>query len=275
VILFKLLTYAVLVYVGLTLLLALMQSKIIFPASKDVFRDPSHYGWAFETVWLDVAGERTHAWFVPIENARGVALFSHGNAGNIANRLESIGLLHDLGLSVFVYDYGGYGESTGKPSEARCYADARAAYRHLTEERGIPPERILLFGRSLGGAVSIDLATEVPAAALVAESSFLSIEAMARATYPYLPVGLFLRHHFNNAEKIDKVRIPVLVIHSPEDEIVPYAHGQELFTRANEPKTFLDIQGGHNDGFIQSFTAYKKGWEDFLDPILPRPEIDE
>ena len=272
VILVKLLLAALLVYVGLILLLAALQTKIVFPASREVFRDPSFYDWDFETVWLEVGEERTHGWFVPAENPRGVVLFSHGNAGNIANRLESIGLLRELGLSVFVYDYGGYGESSGKPSEARCYADARAAYRYLTEERGIDPKQIVLFGRSLGGAVAIDLATEVPAAAVVAESCFLSIDDMARETYPFLPLGPLLRHHFANKDKIGSIDAPILVVHSPDDEIVPYAHGRELFERAKEPKTFLEIRGDHNQGFVQSFTVYRKGWEDFLDLILPRPD---
>ena len=272
VILLKLLTYLVIIYGGLTLVVALFQAKLIFQASRELYRDPSEYGWEFETVWLEVGEERTHGWYVPIEGARGVALFSHGNAGNIAGRLESIGLLHELGLSVFAYDYGGYGESTGKPSEARCYADIRAAYRYLTETRGVAPEEIVLFGRSLGGAVTIDLATEMPAAAVVAESCFVSMYGMARSAYPYLFVGPFLRHHFNSIEKVGEIEVPLLLIHSPEDDIVPFTHGQQLFERATAPKTFLEISGNHNEGFIESFTVYKQGWEDFLAPLLPRPQ---
>lgn len=269
----KILTIAVVVYAGLILTGILFQKKFIFPATSHIYRDPGFYGWAFEELFLPVKGSRTHAWFVPLENARGVALFSHGNAGNVADRLESIGLLRSLGFSVVAYDYGGYGKSTGRIGEERCYADIQAVWDWLTQERNVPPEKILLFGRSLGGGATADLASKVEPAAVVLESSFLSTRDVARDAFPWLPVWPFLWHEFPNKDKVGKIKSPLLVVHSPDDSIIPFRHGRELFERANEPKQFLEIHGDHNEGFVISERIYREGWERFLAPILPRPEM--
>jgi len=271
-ILMKIVLYAVLIYGGLSALAFLLQSWIIFPATRDIYRDPSAYRWAFEELMLPVDGETTHGWFVPLENARGVALFSHGNAGNIADRLESIGLLRSFGFSVLAYDYGGYGKSTGRSSEQRSCQDIRAMWRWLTEEKGIPPKKILLFGRSLGGGATAHLAREVEPAAVILESAFLSTVDVAHDKFPWLPARLILRHVFANKDKVADIKSPLLVIHSPDDSIIPYRHGKELFERATEPKQFLEIHGDHNEGFVLSEPIYRKGWEEFLAPILPRPE---
>lgn len=255
-------------YMAMVLALYLLQGRIIFPATRDVYRDPGTMGWAFEETFLDVLGERTHVWFVPHADARGIVLFSHGNAGNIADRLESIGLLRSFGLSVCAYDYGGYGLSTGSPSEARACADARAVWRYLTEERGIPASEIIIFGRSLGGAVSADLASVVTPAGIVLESTFLSTVDMAREAYPWLPAGQVLRHRFMSKDKVGRFTAPLLCFHSREDEVVPFSQGARLFELAPEPKRFVEIQGGHNEGFAQSQEAYRPAWEAFLTEVL-------
>ncbi len=270
----KLCGLLLILYGMLMLVPYLMQTKMIFPASEDVYRNPSQFSWTYEEVLLPVAGEQTMGWYVPLENARGVVLFSHGNAGNIADRLESIRLLRSLGLSVLVYDYGGYGQSTGACSEQRCYADIRAMWEWLTKEQGVPPEQILLFGRSLGGAVAADLACEVKAGAVVLESTFLSTVDMARELFPWLPVNLLLKHRFMSKDKIARIESPLLYIHSPEDDIIPYHHGVALFELATKPKQFLEIQGDHNTGFMMYDAIYRQGWEAFLAPIMPRPDND-
>jgi fermentation-respiration switch protein FrsA (DUF1100 family) len=267
---YKLVIIALSVYVGLTFMLLLFQTKIIFPSSRDVYRDPSAYGWAYEDLMLAAGDEQTHAWFVPQEDARGVALFSHGNAGCIADRLESIGLLRSMGFSVLAYDYGGYGKSTGKASETRCCKDIRAMWAYLTDERGITPEKILLFGRSLGGGPTADLARSVQPAAVILESTFLSTGEVARDAYPWLPhLKWLIRHRFASKDKVGAIESPILIIHSPDDNVIPYRHGQGLFERANEPKQFYQLSGGHNSGFVEDMDAYKGAWEDFLAPILP------
>jgi hypothetical protein len=191
-------------------------------------------------------------------------LFSHGNAGNIGDRLLSVKLFRELGYDTLVYDYGGYGTSSGKPTEQRCYDDIRAMWAYLTETRGVAPERIVLFGRSLGAGVSCQLATEVDAGAVILESAFLSVPAMAKTLYPIFPFGWLIRHRFDNEAKVGTLRSPVLFVHSPDDEIIPYEHGQRLFALASEPKAFLEIRGGHNEGFWMTGEAYGAGLEEFL-----------
>ncbi len=255
---------------GGAIMIRMLQNWVIFPATRAIYRTPADFGWVYEDVMLDVGKERTHGWFIPLEDARGVVLFSHGNAGNIADRLESVQLLRGLGFSVMAYDYGGYGRSTGRVSEERCYADIRAVWQHLTCDRGFAPEQILLFGRSLGGAVTTDLAREVAPAAVVLESTFLSVPDMARELFPFLPTRWIVSVQFANKDKIAAIRAPLLIIHSPDDHVIPYRHGKELFARASEPKRFLEIRGDHNEGFVLSMEVYLRGWEEFLAPILPR-----
>lgn len=256
-------------YVVLGVLIYIFQGKLLFMPTGPLLRTPEIYGWDFEDVQLEVDGHTTHGWYVPAPGERrGVILFSHGNAGNIGDRLESITLFRQLGLDVLAYDYGGYGRSTGRPSEQRCYKDIRAMWRYLTEERKVPPGEIVLFGRSLGAGVTCQLATEVEAAAVILESSFLSVAQMAQELYRVYPANLMTRHRFDNESKIGKLKSPLLQVHSPGDTLIPYRHGQRLHELAPNPKTFLQIQGDHNEGFWISGNQYTDGLNAFLSPLL-------
>jgi hypothetical protein len=259
-----------LAYVGLVIVFYGLQTSMIFPRGSSIWRTPSDppFGWTYEDVTLDVDGESTHGWYIPVENPRGTVLFSHGNAGTIADRLESIEVFRNLGLNVFIYDYGGYGNSSGKPSEKRCYADVRAAWKHVTETRGEPPARIVLFGRSLGAGPTIELAQDMTPGAIIIESAFISSAQMGKELLPFIPVGWLIRHRFDNAKKIGNIKTPILVIHSPDDDTIPYRHGQRLFELAPEPKTFLEIHGDHNTGWYDSGMLYREGIGAFLKPIL-------
>jgi alpha-beta hydrolase superfamily lysophospholipase len=260
-----------LAYMGVVAVFYFAQRPMLFQTDRAMILDPSAYNWPFENIVLDVDGKKTHGWFVPRDNARGVVLFSHGNAGNISGRLESVGLLRAMGFSVLVYDYGGYGNSTGNASEKRCYADARAMWKWLTETKKVPAEKILLFGRSLGGAVTCDLAAEVTPRAVVMESTFLSVPEVAAGVFPWLPVRLLASYKFASVNKIAKIHVPLLMVHSPDDTMIPYEHGRKLFELANEPKTFVEIHGDHNDGFVQSKDVYLAAWKKFIDPLFPQP----
>ncbi len=250
------------------------QDALIFPRTREIYRTPADapFQWEYEDVYVTVDGEKTHGWFIPLEDARGYVLFSHGNAGNIADRLESIQLLRRLGFSVLAYDYGGYGRSEGRPSEKRVYADVEAMWRYLTETRGIAPEEIVVFGRSLGGAAAAHLAAHTEPAAVVLESTFTSIPDVVRSI-PLLGWVLApgVRHTLPSIQKVPHIRAPLLIIHSEDDNIIPYAHGRRLYDAATPPKEFLDIQGDHNEGFVVSMPQYLDGWERFLAPLLPRP----
>jgi fermentation-respiration switch protein FrsA (DUF1100 family) len=204
--------------------------------------------------------------------ARGVLLFFHGNAGNISHRLESIALFNRLGLDVLIVDYRGYGRSTGRPTEAGTYRDARAAWDYLVGARGIGPGRIVVFGRSLGGAVGAWLGSQLPAgeapAALIIESSFSSGADMARRLYPMFPAGLLTRLNYPVVDYAARLTCPVLVVHSRDDEIIPYAMGRAIYDAAPPPKYFLELRGDHNAGFWISRESYTAGLEAFFEDVL-------
>lgn len=255
-------------YVGVGTLLWFIQGDMIFPASATMDSDPSARNMPFDEVRLQVAGYETFGWYVPLENHRGVILFSHGNAGNLSGRVDVIERLRSFGFSVLAYDYGGYGHSTGAPSEKRCYADVRAMWDYLVEERGVAEKDILLYGRSVGGGPTAELAKDVTPGAVVLESAFLSTADIARSTPAFRPFLWLIRHKFNTKDKIADFTAPLLILHSPDDEIIPYEHGQKLFERAKKPKTFVQIMGGHNDGFYVSEKVYNPAWEAFVTPIF-------
>ena len=207
-------------------------------------------GLAFEDAWFQAAdGTRLHGWYVAHDNPRAVALFCHGNAGNITHRADMLQVLRDyVGVSVLIFDYRGYGRSKGKPNEPGVLADARAARAWLAKRAGIPEQEIVMMGRSLGGAVAVDLAAKDGARALVLESTFTSIPDLGAHLYPWLPVRLLVRTQLNAAEQIGGYHGPLLQSHGDADTIVPYRFGRRLFDAANQPKRFVTIPGrDHND----------------------------
>jgi len=226
-----------------------------------------------EEVWLPVGdGLRIHGIYARRDDPRGTLLFFHGNAGNLYDRLGNVELLLDLGLDVLIIDYRGYGKSDGEPSEAALYADAAAAYAYLTEGRGIAPSQMVIFGRSLGSAVAIELATRIAPAALIVESAFTSAKDLARHHYGWLPGALIrnLSHEFDSMAKVSGLDAPKLFIHGDRDGIVPMQMGRRLFEAANEPKQWYPIAGaGHNDTVIVGGAAYAERLDAFLRAHLP------
>jgi fermentation-respiration switch protein FrsA (DUF1100 family) len=259
---------------GIAVYLYFSQSRLLYypdMPSRALEASPADIGLAYESVQLTARdGTRLHAWFVPAPTARGTLLFSHGNAGNIAHRLDSISLFHSLGLNVLIFDYRGYGESEGKPSEKGTYLDVQAAWDYLLEERRVPPEEIIIFGRSLGAAIAAELASQHPSAGVILESAFTSVPDKAASLYPWLPVRLLSRYRYNTLDNVERITSPLLVVHSREDDIIPYAHGEQLFAKASDPKQFLELRGRHNDGYHVSRKIYVKTMQQFLDGILPQ-----
>lgn len=247
----------------------LMQGKMLYFPLREITATPRDIGLDFEKVTLMTGDNvRISAWYIPARHQRGVVLFCHGNAGNISHRLDSIRIFHDLNLGVFIFDYRGYGESEGSPGEQGTYADAEAAWRYLVGDRAIAQEKIILFGRSLGGAVAAEAALRHAARALIIESSFTSVPELGSDLYPWLPVRLLSRYHYRTGEKVRVIGIPKLFIHSPDDEIIPFEHGKRLFEQAGEPKDFFMIRGGHNEGFLISEEGYRRGLDAFLSKYL-------
>lgn len=251
------------------LLIYALQDRLVYFPTRELEATPRALGVDYEDVWLTTEdGVRLHGWFVATPAARATVLFFHGNGGNISHRLERIAIFRRLGLNLLLFDYRGYGRSVGTPSEHGTYRDARAAWRYLTETRGLSPGDIILYGESLGGAVATHLAAEQTTRAVVVESSFSSMIDLGAEVYPWLPVRWISRYVYPSARNLARVHAPVLVIHSRDDEIIPFHHGQALFAAAHEPKEFLAIRGGHNDGPLTSGAQYLRGFEGFLGRVI-------
>ena len=256
----------------LALLLYLFQGKMVFLANmpgRALLASPADIGIEYENVSLATSdGETLHGWYVAAVEPRGVVLFFHGNAGNISHRLDSIEIFNRLDLDVLIIDYRGYGQSTGRPTERGTYLDALAAWDHLREERRIPAEEIIIFGRSLGGAVGAWLGSQRKAAAVIIESSFTSGVEMARRLYSFLPARLITRLRYPVADYASLIESPVLVVHSRNDEIIPFDMGQAIFSRVKSRKSFLELRGDHNSGFFISSREYMAGLDEFISAEL-------
>lgn len=226
-------------------------------------------GLPLQDVWLETDDRvRLFGWYVDAGPARPVLLWCHGNAGNVVHRLENLAFLYRLGLSVFLFDYRGYGRSAGSPSEAGLYRDAQAAYDYVTRIRKIAPQRLILFGRSLGAAVAAELAVSSPAAGLILETPFPSIEAMAKAHYLGLPAHWLLEARYDLLEKLKRIAIPILVIHGDRDTIVPMALGREVFEMAREPKALYIVRGAdHNNLYLVGGRPYFQRLRQFITDV--------
>lgn len=264
-----------LVYLGLMALIYFRQSSLVFlPEVDRSFRaSPTDIGLAFAPLKLATAdGETLDGWLVPAttgRKARGLVLFFHGNAGNIAHRLDYLRMFHDLGFATLIVDYRGYGLSSGSPSEAGTYLDAEAAWRHATQSLGFHPGRIVIFGESLGGGVASRLAVDQRPGALVLASTFTSVPDLGAELYPVLPIRLLANIRYENLERLPQVICPILVIHSRNDDIIPFAHGQRLFEAARSNKRLIEISGGHNDGFVFAREDWIRQLDEFLRVALP------
>jgi uncharacterized protein len=260
------------IYIMLTASACFWQSKLVYFPRPGVQATPADAGIYYEDVTLQAAdGVKLHAWFVPApDKPRGALLYCHGNAGNISYRVGLVSVFRRMGLDVLIFDYRGYGQSEGKPSEDGTYLDAEAAWDYLVTKRGVRPERIAIFGKSLGGGVAAHLAAEPERkpGALVLQSTFTSIPDVGAEQFWWLPVRLIARIKYPSLKTLPAIKCPVLVVHSRGDELIPFHHGQQLFAAANEPKEFLEIQGDHNGGWQLSGRAYTDGIQRFLDKHL-------
>ncbi|WP_201276339.1 alpha/beta hydrolase [Methylotetracoccus oryzae] len=264
-----LLTGLALIYGALLLAACGWQNRLVyFPqAGSSDDPTPSALKIDYDDVWVPTAdGERLHGWFLPVSQPRATAVLFHGNAGNLSHRLPWLPMFQQLRWSALLFDYRGYGTSTGKPSEDGTYADAAAVWRYLTETRHVAADQIVLIGESLGGAIAAHQATRAQPAALVLHSAFTSVPDLAAELYPFLPARLLARFDYDTRRAVTNARCPVLVIHSRDDDIVPFSHGRRLFAAASEPKQFIELRGSHNGGFV----FMRREWVTSLDAFLSR-----
>ena len=262
-------------YLLICLLLYLFQSGMMYHPVKEIYQTPAALGLEFEEVaFISQNGSEITGWYVPANGAKATVLFSHGNAGNISGRLETLRILNSLNLNVLIYDYQGYGNSEGKSSEETTYQDAMAAWDFLNQNKQIPAAEIILMGRSLGGAVSAWLASKTKPAALILESTFTSAEELAAELYPIFPVRLLMKFDYPTAEYLKEISTPLLVAHSKEDQLVPYHHGKELYEIASQPKTFLEVIGDHGSSHVVTGEDYISAIENFVNSVVS-PKLNQ
>jgi fermentation-respiration switch protein FrsA (DUF1100 family) len=269
---------AVLAYLGAVGYLVAREKALIFhPDVRHVAAPAEKFGLNQRTVTYASTDDITlSAWVVPaasvLQSGGMWMLICHGNFGNIGygQRPEFYSLMRDLGLNLLAFDYRGFGDSTGAPSERGLYADARASYDYLTRTLHVPPEKIVIFGHSLGSGVAIELATRVPAAALVVEGAYTSVTDRAQELYPLLPIQLVSSQRFASIDRIASINVPKLFLHSPEDAVIPYAHGERLFAAARSPKQLVSVQGGHEDAYSIDRKTYYGAIAQLVQDVAPK-----
>ena len=270
---FRLILFLLLVG-GLYLLFRGYEQSFLFHPSPTLTKTPQDLDLAFDSVILTTADDvNIHGWYVPqnggedqVTTAEVVPclLYLDGSNGNCSDRLQKSRVFHDLGFDVFIIDYRGYGRSAGAPTERGLMADALAAYSYVLDKRGVKPQRLYLYGEDLGAAVAIDLATKVRAAGLIAEGATASVLEEIEQAWPLIPWQYLLQNKFDSVSKMRNVHIPVLFIHSSDDEVVSFNDSRRLFSLANEPRQLVQIHGSHADAFVNSFDVYYDSISQFV-----------
>lgn len=250
-------------------------NRFIFSSSTEIIAHPDQYGLPYQEVsFPSENGIALHGWMVPGAPEKPLVLFFHGNAANISHRVEYLRYLNDLGLSIFIFDYRGFGKSEGYPTdEGDLYFDARGALNYL-KSKGWDRSQLIYLGRSMGAAVALQLSLEAPPKYLVLEAPFTSLHDIAQKTMPiiYATVGWWsLQDQFKNLEKIPQLNAPLLLIHGDRDHIVPIEMSQKLFANAPQPKKLLTVPGaGHSNAFRMKGDVYRQAW---LDIIASSPSL--
>ena len=256
-------------YVLAGIALYAFQNRLLYVPEVAIKATPVAVGMPYEEVALVASdGVRLAGWYLPLADAHGTVLFCHGNTGNISYLLDVAAGAHALGLGILLFDYRGYGQSDGVPSEEGTYRDAAAAWDYLVSAAGVPPERIVVIGRSLGGPIAAGLAREKQPAALFLEATFTSLPDLGQQLYPLFPIALLSRYQYPTLEYLKQVQCPVLISHSRDDELIGLAHGQQLYEAARGPKAFTELRGGHGSAFSEDAVAYETGVKAFLTEVL-------
>jgi len=255
----------------LILYLRYYEKKGIYFPQRKIHLTPKEIGLEFEDVYFfSPDGVKLNGWYIPAKEARVTVLFCHGNAGNISHRIDVIYLFYKLGLDVFIFDYRGYGRSQGKPTEGGLYLDAQAAYKYLIEKQNLEEESIVIYGKSIGANVAVELCSKVETAALISESAFTSALEMGKKLFPFLPLKWLISIKFDALSKIKNITVPKLIIHSEDDKIIPFRHGRKLFEAAPEPKEFYPMRGGHNEALFLAKEDFVNKIDLFLQKHLNR-----
>lgn len=264
----KIAAYLAVGYLLVIGLMTILQNKLIFHPSVFMVDTPETLGVPWSEHFIPAEdGIDLHGWLLENPDADYTVVFSHGNAGNISGRLSLAKTIYDAGASVFLYDYRGFGKSDGSPTERTLYRDANALISYLDREVGISAGDMIFYGRSLGGPVAAFMASEHSGAGLVLDSSFTNIKAIAKEVMPIIP-SFLIQATFPTDEYLKKSNgTPLMIMHSVEDELIGFHHGEELYEIADQPKTIVELRGGHNDSFFVSKDSYEAGWENFIEAL--------
>lgn len=253
------------IYFAFLSLLYFRQSKHMYKPTHEIETTPDRLGYEYDSIMFKTSDNMSlNGWYIPNHTSKRVVLFFHGNTGNISHCMESIEIFHRIGLSTFIFDYRGYGNSIGKTTEQGTYADAEAAWRYLVDVRGISPHHIIVLGRSLGGAIASWLVSQYTPRAFIIESTFTTAADIAAEHFPHVPARLLTRFHYNVLDNIKNITCPILIVYSRDDKITPIHHGIKLFDAANEPRQFLEIEGDHYDGFLKTGQRYVDALDSFI-----------
>lgn len=244
-----------LLFLGVWLGIRIFEWRQIFQPESKVQRTPDEVGLTYKAISF-VAEDSTflQGWWIPSENAVGTLIYLHGSGGNMGGRVDVLRDLHRLGLNVFTFDYRGYGKSRGIPTEKGLYRDARAAFevvRSQYDDAENPP--VVAYGRSLGGAVAVQLARDKPLRGLIVEGSFCSAVDVGEHRHPNLPVRRLSAFRFDSAAKVGDLTLPKLIVHSRDDEVIPFDQGRRLYDACAEPRRFVELRGGHDKvGWVEN-----------------------
>jgi len=238
-----------------------------FPES-DFDASTEDFSTGLEDIYFEAKdGTKLHGWFLPAPESRSILIFAHGNAGNISHRIQKIQLLNKIGISVFIFDYRGYGKSFGKPTEKGMYRDIAGAVSLVKGRLRSPADKLIFYGESLGGAAVIDYLYEYPEdqkhSLVILEGTFTSAVDMAKIIYPFIP-SFIVRTRLDNASKIAHLKAPLLILHSTNDPVVPYKFGQKLYDLAGVPKKIVALSGGHCTAFAEETDLYLVSIRDFV-----------
>jgi uncharacterized protein len=259
-------------FVAIVLWLRWNEPRMLYYPVREIESTPARLGLKYEDLTLTTSDDiRINGWYLPASESSitdfatpTTVLFFHGNAGNMADRFEKLDVLHSLGADVMIIDYRGYGRSEGKPNEEGTYRDAQAAYVYLTKTLNREPKTVVAYGESLGSAVAADLASKVEVGGLVLEEAFTSIPDVGQRMFPFLPVRWLVRNKYDTLSKMPRIHVPLLILHSRDDEFFDLRHAQRILAAANEPKQLIELRGSHNDAFLISAGAYRNGLKEFL-----------
>jgi fermentation-respiration switch protein FrsA (DUF1100 family) len=242
-----------------------LQPDMVYFPTRTISQTPDQWGLEYEDVYLSSSNQnKIHGWYLPAKNSKQSLVFFHGNGGNISHRGDSLKIFNRLGFNILIIDYQGYGKSEGSADEAAMYDDAQAAWKYLREVKKFKQSEIVIFGRSLGGAVASKLALDVEPQALILESTFSSISDMAKLFLPEMSKFIYFRYEFNTLQRITSINVPLLMLHSRADKIIPFELGKKVYEAANKPKIFIEMVGDHNSGFLQSQPGYEQAIGQFI-----------